>query len=230
MLAKFGVPPHRIVDYLTLMGDTVDNVPGVTGVGPKTAAKWIAEYGSLDGVIAAAPDHQGQGRREPARRAGLAADGPQAGHGEGGLRAGRACRLAGPALDELAFREPGQGASWPSFTQRNGFKAWLEELTGEAPAAEGQGPGPVTSAATPGLFDEPEPPAGASDRCGPPVRHHPDLRAVGRLDRPPARRAACARWTPRPIRWIRWPHSIVGISFADKPGEAAYIPLAPQRP
>ena len=48
---KFGVAPDRIVDYLTLMGDTVDNVPGVEKVGPKTAAKWIAEFGSLDGVI-----------------------------------------------------------------------------------------------------------------------------------------------------------------------------------
>ncbi len=50
--AKFGVPPERIVDYLSLMGDTADNVPGVPGCGPKTAAKWIAEYGGLDGVIA----------------------------------------------------------------------------------------------------------------------------------------------------------------------------------
>ena len=46
---KFGVPPDRIVDYLTLVGDTVDNVPGVDKVGPKTAAKWLAQYGSLDG-------------------------------------------------------------------------------------------------------------------------------------------------------------------------------------
>lgn len=51
VIAKFGVPPERIVDYLALMGDTVDNVPGVTKCGPKTAAKWIAEYGSLDGVM-----------------------------------------------------------------------------------------------------------------------------------------------------------------------------------
>ena len=42
VIAKFGVPPERIVDYLTLVGDTVDNVPGVAKVGPKTAAKWIA--------------------------------------------------------------------------------------------------------------------------------------------------------------------------------------------
>ncbi|RCS59248.1 DNA polymerase I [Parvibium lacunae] len=48
---KFGVPPDRIIDYLTLMGDTVDNVPGVTKVGPKTAVKWLTQYGSLEGVI-----------------------------------------------------------------------------------------------------------------------------------------------------------------------------------
>ena len=49
---KFGVYPEQIVDYLTLVGDTVDNVPGVDKVGPKTAAKWLAEYGTLDGVVA----------------------------------------------------------------------------------------------------------------------------------------------------------------------------------
>ena len=49
---KFGVPPERIVDFLTLVGDSVDNVPGVDKVGPKTAAKWLHEYGSLDGVVA----------------------------------------------------------------------------------------------------------------------------------------------------------------------------------
>ncbi len=59
VLEKFGVAPDRIVDYLTLVGDTVDNVPGVDKVGPKTAVKWIAEYGSLDGVMAAAPDMKG---------------------------------------------------------------------------------------------------------------------------------------------------------------------------
>jgi len=52
VMEKFGVPPERIIDYLTLTGDTVDNVPGVNKCGPKTAAKWLAEYGSLDNVIA----------------------------------------------------------------------------------------------------------------------------------------------------------------------------------
>lgn len=49
---KFGVAPDRIVDYLTLIGDTVDNVPGVSKVGPKTAVKWLTQYDSLDGVVA----------------------------------------------------------------------------------------------------------------------------------------------------------------------------------
>ncbi len=48
---KFGIPPSLIIDYLTLIGDKVDNVPGVEKVGPKTAVKWLQEYGSLDGII-----------------------------------------------------------------------------------------------------------------------------------------------------------------------------------
>ena len=51
---KFGVPPELIVDYLTLVGDKVDNVPGVDKCGPKTAVKWLKEYGSLDAIIAQA--------------------------------------------------------------------------------------------------------------------------------------------------------------------------------
>jgi DNA polymerase I len=59
VIEKFGVPPARIVDYLTLVGDSVDNVPGVDKVGPKTAAKLLAQYGSLEGVIAAAGQIKG---------------------------------------------------------------------------------------------------------------------------------------------------------------------------
>src|SRR5688572_18698530 len=48
---KFGVPPDRIVDYLTLVGDAIDNIPGVDGVGPGFASKWIRQYGSLDNLL-----------------------------------------------------------------------------------------------------------------------------------------------------------------------------------
>ena len=56
VLAKFGVPAERIIDYLTLIGDTVDNVPGVEKVGPKTAVKWLTQYGTLDNLVAHAQD------------------------------------------------------------------------------------------------------------------------------------------------------------------------------
>lgn len=56
---KFGVPPSLMVDYLILIGDTSDNVPGVEKVGPKTAVKWLKQYGSLDNIIAHADDIKG---------------------------------------------------------------------------------------------------------------------------------------------------------------------------
>ncbi len=60
VVAKFGVRPKQIIDYLTLVGDAVDNVPGVPKVGPKTAAKWLAEYGTLDELIANAERIKGK--------------------------------------------------------------------------------------------------------------------------------------------------------------------------
>ena len=60
VVEKFGVNPEQIVDYLALMGDTVDNIPGVQKVGPKTAAKWLNEYGSLDELIAKAEEVKGK--------------------------------------------------------------------------------------------------------------------------------------------------------------------------
>lgn len=55
VLEKFGVPPEKVGDVLALMGDSVDNVPGIRGIGPKTATKLIQEHGSLEGALAAAP-------------------------------------------------------------------------------------------------------------------------------------------------------------------------------
>ena len=57
---KFGVPPERIIDYLTLVGDSVDNVPGVPKVGPKTAVKWLNEYKTLDQIINSADQIKGK--------------------------------------------------------------------------------------------------------------------------------------------------------------------------
>jgi len=57
---KFGVPPERIVDYLALVGDTSDNIPGVPKCGPKTAAKWLTDFGSLDELMARADEVGGK--------------------------------------------------------------------------------------------------------------------------------------------------------------------------
>lgn len=60
VVEKFGVRPDQIIDFLALTGDTVDNVPGVPKCGPKTAAKWLAQYDSLDGVISNADNIGGK--------------------------------------------------------------------------------------------------------------------------------------------------------------------------
>jgi DNA polymerase-1 len=56
VLEKFGVPPSQIADYLALVGDSSDNIPGISGVGPKTAVKWLQLYGNVEGVIAHAAE------------------------------------------------------------------------------------------------------------------------------------------------------------------------------
>ncbi|PTY04776.1 5'-3' exonuclease [Opitutaceae bacterium EW11] len=56
VVEKFGVPPAQIADYLALVGDTSDNIPGLDGVGPKTASKWLQQYGNVEGVIAHASE------------------------------------------------------------------------------------------------------------------------------------------------------------------------------
>ena len=67
--AKFGVLPSQIVDYLTLIGDSVDNIPGVDKVGPKTAAKWLQQFGTLEAILAHARRDRRNRRREPAQGA-----------------------------------------------------------------------------------------------------------------------------------------------------------------
>jgi DNA polymerase-1 len=122
--AKFGVPPERIVDYLALIGDTVDNVPGVPKCGPKTAAKWLAQYGTLDNLIAHAGEIGGvvgdnlrasldwlpQGRRLVTVKCDVELP-------------VRYDQLAAPAQQTAQFRE---------LLEKFGFKSWLREISGEA--------------------------------------------------------------------------------------------------
>ncbi|HEY2336181.1 MAG TPA: DNA polymerase I [Burkholderiales bacterium] len=125
--AKFGVPPDKIVDYLSLIGDQIDNIPGVDKVGPKTACKWIAQYGSLDGVLAHAGEisgHAGENLRKvldwlPKARELLTVK--------------RDVPLA-VSLDDLAKSEL-DAAKLRALYDRFGFKTWLREGEGTAVAA-----------------------------------------------------------------------------------------------
>jgi len=124
---KFGVAPDRIVDYLALVGDAVDNVPGVAKVGPKTAAKWLAQYGSLEGVMA----HAGE-------IGGVVGDNlrkvldwlPQ---GRELLSVKRDVGLP-VSLDDLIDGE-GNLEEQKALFARFGFKSWLREAGGNAATA-----------------------------------------------------------------------------------------------
>ncbi|HVL35822.1 MAG TPA: DNA polymerase I [Burkholderiales bacterium] len=120
---KFGVPPEKFLDYLTLIGDAIDNIPGVDKVGPKTACRWIEKYGSLEGVLAHAaevPGLAGENLRKVAEWL------PKA-------RALLTIRRDVPLpvrLEELTAR-PDAGRQRQLY-ERFGFKTWLKELQGEA--------------------------------------------------------------------------------------------------
>ena len=243
--AEFGVPAHLMVDYQTLVGDAVDNVPGVEKVGPKTAARWLQEYGSLAGVVQRADEIKGVAG-ENLRRA------------LDWLPTARAlltiktdCDLRHhvpnlPALDALAVR-PADAASLKAFGERYGFKGLVRllaaELTnpdGAAPAGQG-GAGPAGSAGPAG-------PAGSAGSAG-------SGQAGLDLDPPaPGSKVGNLRYEtifewPALQAWLERINTaqlvaidtettsldemraeIVGISFSLEPGAAAYVPLAHRYP
>jgi DNA polymerase-1 len=208
--AKFGVPPERIVDYLTLMGDSVDNVPGVEKVGPKTAAKWIAEHGSLEGVIAAAGSIKGVAGENLRKVLDWLPTGRRL------VTVVTDCDLrehiAGlPELDALVVREVDR-AGLLDFYERYGFKTWKREL--EAAAAKAD----ATGASAPPL----PPPAAAEIE-----KHYETVLTPEALDRWIAKVRACALTAidteTDSLDGTR--AQIIGISLGTAPGEAAYIPL-----
>ena len=122
---KFGVPPERIVDLLTLMGDSVDNIPGVPKVGPKTAAKWLQQYGSVDEVIAHAneiPGKVGENLRDVINLLPLSKQ-----------LATVNCNVELPVnLDSIAATPPDASRLLELFRELE-FKTWVEELLGAEP-------------------------------------------------------------------------------------------------
>ena len=207
--AKFGVPPERIVDYLTLVGDAVDNVPGVAKVGPKTAVKWLTQYDSLDGVIAAAGDIGGV----VGENLRTALDFLPLGRKLVTVR----CDLELPqTLAELAPRAPDRTRMIELFT-RYEMKSWLKEAQGE-PTAETPAPAKVEAAALlPDLL--------ANDGA-----HRAGYETI--LDWPTFERWL-AKIAVAPLTALDTETTsldplaarLVGISFAVAPGDSAYLPL-----
>jgi DNA polymerase I len=127
VVEKLGVPPEQVVDLLALVGDPVDNIPGVPKVGPKTAAKWLAQYGSLESVIANADEIKGK-VGENLRQAFAVLPVSKA------LATIRRDVPLELGIDELIPEEPDRDALREAF-QRYEFQAWVDELAdGDAPA------------------------------------------------------------------------------------------------
>jgi DNA polymerase-1 len=205
--AKFGVPPERIVDYLALIGDSVDNVPGVPKVGPKTAVKWLDAWGSLDAIVAHAGEIGGAVGENLRQHLDFLPLGVKL--------VTIACELPLPLqATDLAPQAP-DTAKLEELYARLEFKGWLRELKGEAPAARTKVA--VTSAPTldPGPMVEP-------DRSG--YQCILDEAALqdwlARLDAAPLVSLDTETTDLDPMQ-----ARLVGISFAIAGGPAAYLPL-----
>ena len=146
VVEKFGVPPERIVDWLALIGDTSDNIPGVPGVGPKTASKWLTQYGSLDALVAQAgeiPGKVGENLRAALKQLPLARQ-------LATLRCDVPLTLKPTELKHV----PQDDAKLRELFARLEFKSWLAELGGVnravAPAAAAAHDAKDASATAPG--------------------------------------------------------------------------------
>jgi len=207
--AKFGVPPERIVDYLTLVGDTVDNVPGVAKVGPKTAVKWLSQYGDLDGVIASADAIGGAvGANLRAALDWL----PQA---KVLVTIKTDCDLSAQmeSIEASLTHAPEDRDAMLAFYRQHGFKTWLRELSAEV---EADGAGAV---------DAPAPPQ--------PVAASYETVLTGQQLDAWLRRIDAASLTALDTETTSldpMAARLVGISLSCEPGVAAYIPLAHRYP
>ncbi|MBR8257112.1 DNA polymerase I [Burkholderia ambifaria] len=213
VIAKFGVPPERIIDYLALIGDTVDNVPGVEKCGPKTAVKWLSQYDSLDGVI----EHAGEIKGVVGDNLRRALDFLPLGRTL--VTVETACDLA-PHLEsiEASLRTDGEARDLlRDIFARYGFKTWLREV--ESAPAEGGG------------ADAPEgdpAPVIAADI----VREYDTIQTWAQFDAWFAKidAAALTAFDTETTALDPMIARLVGLSFSIEPGKAAYLPVAHRGP
>ena len=232
VIDKFGVPAARIVDLLALMGDAVDNVPGVEKCGPKTAAKWLGEYGSLDAVIAQADAIKGKigdNLRAALPRLPLNRE----------LVTIKTDVALERAPDSLVLRAP-QVEDLRALYQRYGFSQALMELEAGVVAA-GNGSGPALAVAEKELgrsrgtgFVSSIAPVPAAD-LDPSLAARGDYEAVTTIEQLQAwiarlRAAGQFAFDTETDSLDALRANLVGLSFAAEPGRAAYLPLAHDYP
>ena len=238
--AEFGVPPQLMVDYQTLVGDVIDNVPGVPKVGPKTAAKWLQQYGSLDGVVAHADAITGAVGENLRKSLDWLPMGRQL------LTIKTDCDLSGwvndlPALTALASGSMNFEALFV-FYEKYGFKGLARAIAARSPMdRHGLQPrddesGQLASSlraqrgnplSEPGLFDEPDQ-IPSQPRSSVTTVAYETLLSWDAFERwlalVDAAELVAVDTETTSLDEMR--AEMVGISLSVKPGEAAYIPLA----
>jgi DNA polymerase-1 len=234
VMAEFGVPPSLMIDYQTLVGDSVDNVPGVEKVGPKTAAKWLLEYGSLDALIERAAEVKGQAG-ENLRKA---LDKLPLSKNLVTIRTD--CNLAEhvtglPSLEGLPVGAPNTAELKP-FYEKFGFKSLVKSLEAmevppeliEENIKKQLARGGAASSDQAGLFDD-STNLGAIEAASPASNlEYETLTTWEQFDAwlaklEAAELAAIDTETTSLDEMIA---QIVGLSFSVEPGAAAYVPLA----
>ncbi|MCX4143914.1 MULTISPECIES: DNA polymerase I [Paraburkholderia] len=209
VIAKFGVPPERIIDYLSLIGDTVDNVPGVEKCGPKTAIKWLTQYETLDGIVAHADEIKGAVGDNLRRALDFL---PMA---KKLVTVERQCDLTGHivSIEESLESRPESREELRDVFTRNGFKTWLREVE-VAEVVEG----PETDV----------PPALTVDH----ERHYDTVQTWEQLDAwlEKINAAELTAFDTETTSLDPMTAQIVGLSLSVEPGYAAYVPLAHRGP
>ncbi len=198
VIRKFGVAPEQIVDYLALVGDTVDNIPGVPKCGPKTAAKWLQQYGTLDNLMDSADEVKGkigENLREALPNLPLSRE----------LATIRTDVELDFGIEEVVM-QPERRERLLELFQRYEFKAWIAEYSGPAPVADEPVATPAPS----------------------PSRNYETIFTEERLNVWLERLSNAELFAfDTETTSLRYSEAeIVGLSFAIEPGEAAYVPLA----
>ncbi|MEB0058171.1 DNA polymerase I [Variovorax sp. LG9.2] len=241
--AEFGVPPHLMVDYQTLVGDTVDNVPGVDKVGPKTAAKWLMQYGSLDELLVHADEIKGQAGENLRKALDWLPQGKRL------VTIRTDCDLDGhvtglPSLASIAIGEQ-QVDGLKTFYKKYGFKGLVRTLETHAVPPEliaenkqRKGGKSIAESNNGDLFAEGQASGESSvldaNALAEPVSNlaYDTILSWELFDswlaRVEAAELVAVDTETTSLDAMR--AEIVGVSFSVKPGEAAYIPLAHNYP